>query len=331
MRAIVITESATAASLHIQDIPTPAIDSPHQVLVRLKAAGINPLDIKIRENKNAFPVQPQAILGCDGAGVIEAIGTNVSDFTIGDEVFFCQPGLNGRQGTYADYVVVDEAVLAPKPESLSFVQAAAIPLVLITAWEALHDRVNIKPDAKVLIEAGAGGVGHVAIQLAILAGASVATTVSTNQKAAFVEQLGAQKVIRYHHQDVVEEILNWTDQQGVDIAFDTLGGEVMQRCFSSVRCYGDVVTILTPDANTDWSDARLKNIRFTQELMLTPFFLNSRKDIKHQSDILKRNTPDLNQSRLTVNVAKSFPLEQVSSAHQYWQDHAPIGKLVLEI
>ncbi|HFD11092.1 MAG TPA: alcohol dehydrogenase [Crenotrichaceae bacterium] len=331
MRAIAITESGSAEILKIRDLPIPEIHSPTQVLVRLKAASINPLDIKIRQNKNAFPVQPTAILGCDGAGIIEATGSDVTDYQVGNAVFFCQPGLNGRQGTYAEYVVVDQEVLAHKPETLSFTQAAAIPLVLITAWEALFDRVNTKQDSQILIQAGAGGVGHIAIQLAKLAGARVATTVSTEQKLAFVKQLGVEKAIRYQQQNVVEEIMHWSNQQGVDLAFDTIGDEVMQQCFSSVRCYGDVVTILTPTSETDWSEARLKNVRFTQELMLTAFFLNDTALMKHQSEILKKCTPDFNNGILTTRVARIFPLDDVASAHQHLQENAPIGKVVLEI
>jgi len=331
MRAVAITDSGSAEILKVSDMPIPEIESETQVLVQLKASGINPLDIKIRQNKQAFPVQSTAILGCDGAGVIQATGSDVANYQVGDAVFFCQPGLNGRQGTYAEFVVVDQEVLAPKPEALSFVQAAAIPLVLITAWEALYDRVSIKPKSQLLVEAGAGGVGHIAVQLALLAKARVAATVSTDEKSSFVSQLGVEKVIRYQNQNVVEELMSWTHQQGVDIAFDTIGGDVMQRCFSSVRCYGDVVTILTPTAETDWSEARLKNVRFTQELMLTPFFLNNKTFISHQSGILKQCTPDLNNGQLTVHVAKTFSLENAAHAHQYLQDQAPIGKVVLEI
>lgn len=331
MRAIVITESCGVDVLKSQDVAMPEIKSQNQVLVRLKSAGINPLDIKIRQNKEAFPVQPTAILGCDGAGIVEAIGADVTAFQQGDEVFFCQPGFNGKQGTYAEFVLVEQEVLAPKPESLSFVQAAAIPLVLITAWEALHNRTTINSQSQLLIEAGAGGVGHIAIQLALLVGARVATTVSSQQKAEFVEQLGVEKVIHYQNENVVDEIMSWTNQRGVDIAFDTIGGEVMQRCLSSVCCYGDVVTILTPDREIDWSDARLKNVRFTQELMLTPFFLNSLETMKHQSEILKKCTPDFNSGQMSIHVAKTFSLDDAQHAHQFLQTSRPVGKVVLEL
>ncbi|MCH9699738.1 MAG: zinc-dependent alcohol dehydrogenase family protein [Gammaproteobacteria bacterium] len=331
MQAIAISQSVSAEELVIQDLPKPEINSDRQVLVRLKAAGINPLDIKIRQNKQGFPVEPQAILGCDGAGIVEQTGSAVTAFKPGDAVFFCHPGLNGRQGTYAEYALVDQAVLAPKPEVLSFTQAAAIPLVLITAWEALFDRASLQSGNRVLVEAGAGGVGHIAVQLAVKAGARVATTVGSQQKADYLKQLGAEKIIFYRDQDVVDEIMQWTGQTGVDIAFDTIGDEVLQRCLSSTRCYGDVVTILTPTAETDWSEARLKNIRFSQELMLTPFFLNDHETMQHQSDILKKCTEDFNQSRLSVKVAKVFQLEHAGLAHQYLEQQVPIGKVVLEI
>ena len=164
-------------------------------------------------------------------------------------------------------------MLALKPRLLSFEQEAAAPLVFITAWEALHDRARIAPDQIVLIHAGAGGVGHAAIQLAKQAGAHVITTVSNEEKAAFVKQLGADLIINYRIQDVIAEVMRWTDSNGVDIAFDTVGPAVLQSCFQCVKPYGDVVTILQATTDTDWSEARKRNVRFSHELMLSPILL----------------------------------------------------------
>ena len=256
MKAVYFEKGGATDVLQYGDFNTPDQCGDDQVLVHIKAAGINPIDIKIRSVPGRFPVSSPVIPGCDGAGIVEAVGNKVNDFKPGDAVYFSQPGFNLRQGTYAEYALVDSSLLAIKPSSLSFEQAAAAPLVLITAWEALHDRARITADQTVLIHAGAGGVGHVAIQLAKLAGASVMTTVSSPEKAAFVERLGADKSINYKAQDVVTEVLNWTAGKGVDVAFDTVGPAVLQNCFDCVKPYGDVVTILQPAADTDWSEAR---------------------------------------------------------------------------
>ena len=166
MKAIYFDQGGTTDVLRHGDITTPSKCAENQVLVRIKAIGINPIDCKLRAAPQRFPVTFPVIPGCDGAGIVEAVGTKVSGFEPGNEVYFSQPGFNGRQGTYAEFVLVDASLLALKPRTLSFEQAAAAPLVFITAWEALHDRAHIAPDQIVLIHAGAGGVGHAAIQLA---------------------------------------------------------------------------------------------------------------------------------------------------------------------
>ena len=149
MRAITITHSGDADVLTPQELPSPEISKDKQVLVRVKAAGLNPIDTKIRAAMDRFPVQNPAILGCDAAGVIEAVGNKVKRFQAGDEVYFCQPPFNGRQGTYAEFCLVDETFLSPKPKSLDFVHAAAAPLVSITAWEALYDRAWLDNEQRV--------------------------------------------------------------------------------------------------------------------------------------------------------------------------------------
>jgi NADPH2:quinone reductase len=166
MKAVYFNAGGSAEILYFGDIALSDHCNEDQVLVRIKAIGINPIDCKIRSNPERFPVTFPVIPGCDGAGIVEAVGAQVDNFKLGDEVYFSQPAFNNRQGTYAEYVKVDASLLALKPRSLSFEQAAAVPLVFITAWEALHDRARIAQDHIVLIHAGAGGVGHAAIQLA---------------------------------------------------------------------------------------------------------------------------------------------------------------------
>jgi NADPH:quinone reductase len=332
MKAVYFEKGGAVDVLKYGDMSTPDVCGDDQVLVQIKAIGVNPIDCKIRAAPERFPVSFPVIPGCDGAGIVAAVGSHVQNFSPGDAVYFSQPGFNNRQGTYAEYVVVDAGLLAMKPRALSFEQAAAAPLVFITAWEALHDRARMNDAADgqtVLIHAGAGGVGHAAIQLAKLVGAKVITTVSSAEKANFVERLGADKVINYTTHNVVEEVLQWTAGKGVDIAFDTVGPDVLQSCFSCVKPYGDVVSILQPVAETDWSEARLRNVRFSLELMLTPVILELEEAKQHQGEILRRCAELFDDNQLTIEVAKTFSLAEAAAAQCFLEQNHSIGKLVL--
>ncbi len=331
MKAVYFDKGGSADVLHYGDIATPNECGENQVLVRIKAIGINPIDCKLRAAPERFPVTFPVIPGCDGAGIVEAVGTQVSHFKSDDEVYFSQPGFKGRQGTYAEYTLVDASLLALKPRTLSFEQAAAAPLVFITAWEALHDRARIMHDQIVLVHAGAGGVGHAAIQLAKLAGARVITTVSNEEKAAFVKQLGADLIINYRTQDVIAEVMRWTDSNGVDIAFDTVGPAVLQSCFRCVKPYGDVVTILQATTDTDWSEARKRNVRFSHELMLSPVLLELEQAKQHQGEILKQCAALFDDNKLTVSIARTFKLSEAATAQHFLEHNHPAGKVILAV
>lgn len=331
MKAIYYETGGTADVLQYGDVDEPVQCDEAQVKVRIKAAGINPVDSKIRAAPDRFPVAFPVIPGCDGAGIVEIVGPDVQHFKPGDEVYFSQPGFNFRQGTYAEYTRVDESLLASKPRSLDFAHAAAAPLVLITAWEALHDRARIASGQTVLIHAGAGGVGHVAIQLAKLAGAKVITTVSSDEKSAFTQRLGADKTINYKTHDVANEVMRWTSGEGVDIVFDTVGPPVLQNCVKCVKNYGDIVTILQPPADMNWSEARLRNIRFSFELMLTPVILDLDTAKQHQGEILRRCAALIDEGKLRVEVNTLFDLKDAAVAQQYLETQHPAGKLVLKV
>ncbi|WP_090628981.1 zinc-dependent alcohol dehydrogenase family protein [Nitrosomonas marina] len=331
MKAVYFEKGGASAVLEYGERNIPGPCGENQVLVSIKAVGINPVDCKIRAAPDRFPVSYPVIPGCDGAGIVEAVGNNVKAFKPGDSIYFSQPGFNRRQGTYAEYVLVDQALLAKTPRSLSYEQAAAAPLVLITAWEALHGRARISAGQTVLIHAGAGGVGHVAIQLAKLAGAHVITTVSTDEKADFAKRLGADKTINYKLENVSEAVMRWTDDSGVDIALDTVGSSVLQNCFSCVKPYGDVVTILQPAADTDWREARLRNLRFSFELMLTPVMLELDSAMQLQGEILRRCSILMEEGKLIVEIAKTFDLTEAAAAQDYLENQHPLGKVVLVI
>jgi len=302
-----------------------------EVLIQVMAAGINPVDTKLRGRGLFIANDAPVILGCDGAGIVEQVGADVTGFEAGDPVYYCYGGLGQMAGNYAEYIAVPEAYIAMKPECIDFVDAAAAPLVLITAWESLFDRARISSGQKVCIHAGAGGVGHVAIQLAKLAGCDVATTVSSAEKGELVKTLGADLVINYKKEDVTEALLAWTDGRGVDVAFDTVGGEAFNQLVPATRIYGDIVTILQVPENADWKTLRMRNIRVSQELMLTPMILGHKEGAEHHGDILEQCAQFFDQQQLSVFVSDTLPLHQAAEAHRLIEAGSMSGKLVLEV
>jgi len=327
MKALVMTAPGNPDVLQVRELPIPTIHG-RQLLVRLKAAGINPLDTKLRARGTYFPERMPAILGCDGAGIVEAAGPEVQNFKQGDAVYFCNGGIGGHPGTYAEYAVVDERFAAPKPTTLSFAQAAASPLVVITAWEALHDRGRLQAGQRALIHAGAGGVGHIAIQLARLHGNQVCTTVSDGDKARFVGELGVDYVVDYRDNDFVDAVNEWSNG-GVELALDTVGGATFQRSVHCVRHYGDLVTLLQPGGDMDWKEARLRNLRVSFELMLTPMVHRLSAAQRHQADILRHCAELFDSGALCIHLAKTFPLEQAAEAHRLIEAGGMVGKLAL--
>ncbi len=334
MKAILMSAAGDPNVLQLAEAKEPTIQSPTEILVRLKAAGINPIDTKLRSRGTFHPDRLPSILGCDGAGIVEAIGADVTKFQVGDEIYFCNGGLGGHQGNYAELTTIDEKFAAHKPKSLSFEEAAAAPLVLLTAWEALYDRGRLdasKTNQTVLIHAGAGGVGHVAIQLAKLRSAKVCTTVGSEAKARFTRGLGADLPILYKQTDFVEAAIAWTEGKGVSLAFDTVGGKLIEQTFPAVQIYGDLVTILEPPADLSWKVARTRNLRFSFELMLTPMLLGLTDLQIHQAQILTECASLFDEGKLKIHVSEVFQLADAAKAHQLLETGSMTGKIVLTI
>lgn len=333
MKAVLMTAPGEPDVLQLQDVPEPTIQTDTEILIRLHGAGINPIDTKLRRRGTFYPEQMPAILGCDGAGVVEAIGAAVEKFEVGDQVYFCAGGL-GKAGTgnYAQLAVVEERSLAHKPTTLSFTEAAAAPLVLITAWEALYDRARLEPGQKVLIHAGAGGVGHVAIQLAKLKDAQVCTTVGSQEKARLVRQFGADYPILYKQTDFIQAALDWTEGKGVDLAFDTVGGKTFYDTCGAVQVYGDLVTILEPEsAYGNLKTARSRNLRISLELMLTPGLQGLADAQQHQTQILEECANLIDVGKLKIHLSQTLPLSDAAAAHQAIESGSTTGKIALEI
>jgi len=333
MRAVVMTQPGGPEVLEArQDWPQPEPEA-NEVRVRLIAAGVNPVDAKQRQ-RGPFLGKPPCVLGCDGAGIIDAVGEEAASagWREGDAVWFCYGGLGQpRAGCYAEACCVPEAYLAPKPEGVDFATAAAAPLVLITAWEALVDRAGIEAGMKVAINGAAGGVGHVAVQIAKLFGCEVAAIVSSDEKQRFVEALGADRIVRRDREDVRTALLDWTDGRGVDVALDVVGGDALHPLAAAVRPYGDLVTLLQLPSDTDLKGLRLRNVRISQELMLTPMMLGLEDAARHQADILRRCGAWLEEGSLAVKIAARFALEEAEAAHRAIEAWNTLGKIVLEI
>lgn len=236
MKAFAI--DAYKGELSLRDVPDP-VAGPGQVVVAIAAAGVNPIDVKLREGefKAILPHAMPFILGSDLAGTVVAVGPGANRLQIGDEVFACPN--KDRIGTFAERIAIDEADLALKPPRLSMVEAAALPLVALTAWQVLVDRAKLKPGQKILIHAGSGGVGTVAIQLAKQLGATVATTAGTDN-LALVRSLGADIVVDYRKEDFSEKL------SGYDVVLNTLGADVLEKSLAVLKPGGKLISISGP-------------------------------------------------------------------------------------
>ncbi|MBC3383411.1 zinc-dependent alcohol dehydrogenase family protein [Pseudomonas sp. SWRI179] len=241
MKAMVLKSFGGSGSFELRDVPKP-VPRTGQVLVRVHATSINPLDYQVRRGDYPDLVQLPAITGHDVSGVVEEVGPGVTAFAPGDEVWYT-PQIFDGPGSYAEYHVAAESIIGKKPASLSHLEAASLSLVGGTVWEALIVRAALRVGESILIHGGAGGVGHVAIQVAKAMGARVFTTVR-EANAGFVRSLGADVVIDYEKEDYVDAIMGETGGRGVDVVFDTIGGNTLSRSPDALAQLGRVVSIV---------------------------------------------------------------------------------------
>jgi len=334
MKAILMTAAGNADVLALRDIEKPELPSPHHLRVKLAAAGVNPLDTKLRAKPIYYPDRLPAILGCDGAGIVEKTGSAVTRFKVGDAVFFNNGGLGGNlgdePGCYAEYTKLHEEYCAASPANLGLQDSAALPLVLITAWEALIERANLQAGQTILIHAAAGGVGHIAVQLAHHLGAHIAVTVSDDKKAGLAQGLGAEKIIRYKEMDFVVDTVDWTGGKGVDVVLDTVGGDTFLRSFEAARIGGKVVTLLsTPLSLADTQLARLRNLSICYEMMLTPQVIKQHDERIRQRKILEQGAKLAEAGKLGVLVSYALPLKDAAEAHRLIEKGSVLGKIIL--
>ncbi|MFJ4193564.1 zinc-dependent alcohol dehydrogenase family protein [Pseudomonas sp. NPDC089534] len=326
MRALMVETANGPLRLVSLQRPAPGAG---EVLVRIKASGVNPLDLKIRAGQGAHARQAlPAVLGIDLAGVVEAVGEGVHGWVPGDEVYAMATGIGGAQGSLAEYAVVDARLLARKPSNLSMREAAGLPLVVITAWEGLVDRARVRAGQKVLIHGGAGGVGHVAVQLARAYGAEVFATGSAGQRA-IIEGFGATFID--HRQTPVEEYVNeHTAGEGFDIVYDTVGGETLDASFKAVRVYhGHVLSCL------GWGQHSLAPLSFrgaTYSGVFTLLPLLTGTGREHHGDILRQAAQLIEAGRVSPLLdPRRFTLETAEDAHGLLTSKGARGRLVIEI
>jgi len=241
MKAMILKSFGGPEVFELHDVAKP-VPGTGQVLVRVHASSINPLDYQVRRGDYSDLVPLPAITGHDVSGVVEEVGPGVTAFAPGDEVWYT-PQIFDGPGSYAEYHVADQGIVGKKPASLSHLEAASLSLVGGTAWEALTVRAALKVGESILIHGGAGGVGHVAIQLAKAIGARVFTTVR-EENVEFARSMGADVVIDYEKQDYVDAINRATDGRGVDVVFDTIGGNTLSRSPDVLAQLGRVVSIV---------------------------------------------------------------------------------------
>jgi NADPH:quinone reductase len=312
----------------IYDIERPPVGE-NQVLVRVKSSGTNPLDVKIQSGNapHAEVILP-AILGMDLAGVVESIGAGVTNFSVGDEIFGMTGGIGKINGSLAEYAVVDHELISKKPSSFSMKEAAATPLIFITAWEGLVDKAKVKEGQKVLIHGGAGGVGHMAIQIAKAFGAEVFATVGPGQEK-IVEGYGA-TAINYLEVPVEKYVNDLTAGEGFDIVYDTIGGTTLDNSFQSVKRYtGHVISCL------GWGTHNLAPLSFraaTYSGVFTLFPLLSGEGRAHFGEILGEAKKLAEQNKLSVRIdSRKFSFETINEAYGILKGRKNEGKIVIDI
>jgi NADPH2:quinone reductase len=324
MRAAVLT--AHGSPLQIGAVTRPEAGE-GLVLIRVKASAVNPLDLKISKGQAAHARHPlPAILGIDVAGIVESVGAGVTAFKPGDEVYGMTGGVGGLQGSLAEFVAADARLLAPKPKNLGMRETAALPLIFITAWEGLVDRAHVRGGQRVLVHGGAGGVGHIAVQLARAFDAEVFATGSLKDKA-YIERLGATFIDR--EMPVDDYVAACTAGQGFDLIYDTVGGAVLDVSFNAVTRFGHVVSAL------GWGTHALAPVSFRAAsysgvFTLLPILTGEGR--AHHGEILREATKLIEAGKIAPRLdPRHFSLEMIEQAHAAIESGTAAGKIVVDV
>ena len=326
MRAFVIDSFGGPDVFRVAELPRPE-PGRGEVLIRVAATSVNPVDYKIRAGAVAAIAPPfPAILHGDVAGTVAAAGEGVSGLAAGDEVYGCVGGVGKVQGVLADFAVADARLLARRPRAIAMAAAAALPLVAITAWEGL-DKAGAVDGRRVLVHGGTGGVGHLAVQLAKARGAEVTATCGSAEKARLAGELGADHVVDYREETVEDYVGRLTGGRGFDVVFDTVGGENLQRSLAAARWNGSVVNIQARGRH-DLGLAHLRGLSIHVVFMLIPLLHDVGRE--RHGRILAEVAELVDAGRLRPLVDPGeFTFERIGEAHAHAESGAATGKVVV--
>ncbi len=308
------------------DVPIPA-PGQYQLLVKVLACGLNPVDYKIRRAPRYKDRKMPIILGADVCGIVESLGQDAQGFKPGDTIYAMANLMN--DGGYAQYCLLDSRNAVLKPKTLDPIHTAALPVAALTAYQSLHDRARIAPGQTILIHAGAGGVGHFAIQLAKAHGCRVLTTAGRPESIAFCKSLGADEVIDYKSQDVIQTTLALTDGQGAHAVMDYVGGKAFEQSLDCVRPAGHIVTIVGDPCSTIPEKLFRKNATLHFEFVAAGVVYGY--DIAKHKTLLTGLNNMIDAGRLKPHVSRVLTLDQAPEGHRLLESGRTLGKIVLDL
>ena len=325
MKAILLKKHGGVEEFDLAEIPRPLVQNDH-VIIKVCASSVNPVDCKIRGGMLAAigPDLPGVIHG-DVAGIVTEVGDGVKELEVGDEVYGCIGGFKDMPGVLSEYALADPRLLAKKPANLSMREAAVLPLVGITSWNALVDRGSLAKGQRVLVHAGTGGVGHFGLRLAKAMGAEVHTTISNGQKEVLAQELGADHVINYFKMSPKQYVAQFTEGMGYDLVFDTVGGTCLDHSFKAAKEYGTVVSIAARSKH-DLTQVHVKSLSLHVVFMLLPILKNQYRE--QHGNILNKITELVENRKIKPLLHdEEFSFEEVGLAHECWESGRSIGKI----
>lgn len=342
MRAVVVHEHGGPEVLRFEDRPVPE-PGPHQIRLRVRAVGLNHLDLWVRNGVPGYKFPLPMVPGCDVAGVVEALGPGATGASPGDEVVVspgyscgrCQACLGGNEplcaeygivgemkdGGCQDYLLVPDDGVFPKPKRLDWTQAAAVPLTFLTAWHMLKSRANVQPGERVLVHAAGSGIGTAAIQIATLLGARVITTAGSDGKCARGVELGAEEAVNYRTSDFAKEVRRWAGGRGIDVVVDHVGADTFER---SLRCLVRGGRYVTCGATSGYELRTDFRVVFFKNLSILGSTMGGRHELATILSLVE-------VGRLRPIVDRVFPLEEIAAAHRRLESREAFGKVVIAV
>lgn len=329
MQAMVVEAPGSVDAFQLKDVEKPEVRSGH-LLIEIRATSVNPIDTKVRGKQIPFSPDYPAILHVDFAGIVSEVPDDITTFKVGDSVYGVGGGIKGTiGGALAQFLLVDANLVSLMPSNLSFAEAASLPLVSITAWEALLDKLKISSGQTLLIHGGLGGVGHIAAQLGKHFGAIVHTTVSSDNDAELSKKFGADYAINYKSTAVEEYVERFTSDKGFDFILDTVGGSNLERSFEAAKLNGSIACIAAA-GNRDLTRMHAKGLSLHWILMLIPLMTGNGRD--HYGKILFEIKKLVESGEIKPLIhEKTFNWKQVSLAHKAVENKEQKGKVVVLI